>query len=203
MKNICVFASGFGSNFQAIINAVKNKKIRKGKVTLLITDSKDCYARKRARKEGIEDLFVNPRDFNSKKQYEAELVKIIKSRKIDLIVLAGFMRILSPYFVGTFRNKILNIHPALLPSFRGAHGIKDAFKHGVKVTGVTIHFVDEKVDHGPVILQEAIPVKENETMDSLERRIHRIEHTLYPRAINLFLEGKLKVVKNNKVKVLK
>ena len=199
MKNICVFASGFGSNFQAIIDACKKKKIKKGHVTLLITDNKNAYARQRARKAGIDQIYCNPKDFPSKKDWEKHLGSILKKHRIDLVVLAGFMRILSPYFVRQFMDKTINIHPALLPAFPGAHAIKDAFDYGVKVTGVTVHFIDEKVDHGPIILQESLEVKKTDSLKTLEKKIHKVEHRLYPKAINILLSGKYRIRNSRKV----
>ena len=117
----------------------------------------------------------------------------LKREKIGLVVLAGFMRIITPVFINAFKNKILNIHPALLPSFKGTHGIDSAFNYGVKVTGVTVHLVDEKTDHGPVILQQALDIRENESLEELEARIHKIEHKLFPKAVKLFVEQRLKV----------
>ncbi|MCX5703662.1 MAG: phosphoribosylglycinamide formyltransferase, partial [Candidatus Omnitrophica bacterium] len=125
--------------------------------------------------------------------FENKIIQHLEDCKIDLIVLAGFMRILSPEFVKNHKNKILNIHPAILPSFKGAQAIKDAFSYGVKVTGITVHFVDEEADHGPIILQQAVRIEEGETMESLEEKIHKIEHKLYPEAIRLFVEGKLRI----------
>lgn len=196
---IAVLASGSGTNFQAIVKAQK-KGVFKSKVTLLLSDKEKAYARTRAKELGIKDIYVNPKEFSSRESFDKQLVKILRKENIGLVVLAGYMRILSPYFVKAFKNKIINIHPALLPSFKGAHAIDDAYKYGVKVTGVTVHFVDEKVDHGPIILQGVVLIKEKMTKDQLETAIHKLEHKLYPQAIKLFCSGKLSV-ENRKVKI--
>lgn len=200
MKNIAVFASGNGSNFQAIAEA-SIKGILKAKLKLLVCDSPRAFVLKRAKKFKVQTFLLNLRDYLSKKDFEDEVINALKAERIDLIVLAGFMRILSPNFIRQYKNRIINIHPALLPSFKGAHAIKDAFDYGVKLTGVTVHFVDEKMDHGPIILQKAVEVKEKDTLRSLEERIHQLEHKIYPEAIRLFLSGRLKI-RGRKVRLL-
>ena len=188
--NIAVFASGRGTNFGAIIRAVKKGKI-KANLSLLVCDNPQAGAVARAKRAGIKVAKVLREDFASKQDFENKIIEHLENEKIDLIVLAGFMRLLSPEFVSRYKNKILNIHPALLPSFKGTAGIKDAFDYGVKVTGVTVHFVDETMDHGPIILQAAVKIEEGDTLTSLEAKVHKIEHKLYPEAIRLFAEGKL------------
>jgi phosphoribosylglycinamide formyltransferase-1 len=190
--NIAVFASGRGTNFAAIIRAVKKGKI-KANLSLLICDNPKAGAIARARRAGIKIALVKREDFSSKGDFENKIIEYLQQEKIDLIVLAGFMRILSPELVTQYKNKIINIHPALLPSFKGVHGIADAFNYGVKVTGVTVHFVDEKMDHGPIILQQTVKIEEDDTLESLEAKIHKVEHKLYPEAIRLFVEGKLNI----------
>ncbi|MBL7157171.1 MAG: phosphoribosylglycinamide formyltransferase [Candidatus Omnitrophica bacterium] len=197
--NIAVFVSGNGTNLQAIIDAVLGGKI-KAKIRLVVSDNEDAYALTRARDANIETFVLSPKGFSSREDYDKEIIKELEKKDIGLIVLAGFMRLVSDLFIKKYKNKILNVHPALLPSFKGMHGIKDAFLYGVKKTGVTVHFVDEKLDHGPIILQEAVEVEENETLETLEAKIHKIEHRLYPEAIRLFTEGKLKI-ENRKVKI--
>lgn len=192
MKNIAVFASGNGSNFQAIVNAVKSGRL-KAHLKLLACDNPKAYVLERAKKAGIKILLIERRNYASKKEFEDDIIKGLRAEKIGLVVLAGFMRILSARFVKQFKAKILNVHPALLPSFKGARAIKDAFDYGVKVTGVTVHFVDERVDHGPVILQEPVRVNPQDTLESLEKRIHRAEHMIYPEAIRLVISGKLRI----------
>ena len=186
---IAVFVSGNGTNLQAIIDSVSCGEI-KAKLALVVCNNPSAYAVERAKRAGIETFILSHRGFKSREDYDKEIIKKLRERDVNLIVLAGFMRLLSPYFVSRYRNKILNIHPALLPSFKGTHSIKDAFESGVKETGVTVHFVDEKLDHGPIILQEAVKIEEEDTLESLEEKIHRVEHKLYPRAIQMVIEGK-------------
>ena len=188
--NIAVFCSGNGSNFQAIVDSVKRGEI-KAKIGLMVCDNPEAFVLKRAKGEGIESLLVERKNFKTKDEFEAEIIENLEKENIELICLAGFMRLLSPQFVQKYRNKILNIHPALLPSFKGTSGIKDALDYGVKVTGVTVHFVDERLDHGPIILQQALEIEDGDTEESLASRIHLIEHQLYPQAIEFFVEGKL------------
>lgn len=191
MVKIAVFASGRGSNFAAIIRGIKKGTI-KAELRLLVCDNPCAGALAKAKRAGIRIALVKREDYPSKKDFEEAIARHLEEEGIGLIVLAGFMRMLSPEFVSRFRNKIINIHPALLPSFKGACGIKDAFDYGVKVTGVTVHFVDEKMDSGPIILQQGVKIEEDDNQVSLEKKIHRIEHRLYPEAIRLYIEGKLK-----------
>jgi len=190
--NIAIFASGRGTNFGAIIKAVKSGKV-KANLSLLVCDNPKAGAVARAKRAGVKIALVERKDFADKKDFEAKIIEHLEEHKIDLILLAGFMRLLTPEFVGRYRGRILNIHPALLPSFKGTQAIKDAFDYGVKVSGVTVHFVDDKMDHGPVILQKALPVQEDDTPESLEKKIHKIEHSLYTEAIGLFVEGKIRL----------
>lgn len=198
--NIAVFASGRGTNFSAIARAVKSGKI-KANLSLLVCDNPQAGVIARAKREGVKAALVNRGDFPAKKDFEKKIIRYLKENKIDLIVMAGYMRILGKEIIGRYRNKILNIHPALLPSFKGADGIKDAFNYGVKVTGVTVHFVDEELDNGPIILQEPVKIREDDTLESLEERIHRTEHMVYPKAIQLYIKGKVKI-KGRKVVIL-
>ena len=192
MKNIAIFCSGKGTNLQAIINAAGRRKLN-ANISLVISDRQDSFSLTRAKRAGIEALFIDPERFGTRTGFEKEIMRNLKKHSIDLIVLAGFMRMLSPGFVKRYRNRILNIHPALLPSFKGTSGIKDALDYGVKITGPTVHFVDEGMDSGPIILQSAVKVRDVETEESLARRIHAKEHIIYPEAIRLVLEGKLKI----------
>ena len=192
MEHLAVFCSGKGTNLQAILTACRRKKIPTA-VSLVVSDNPKAFALRRARRFGVETLVLEARDFPSKASYEKALLRQLKRRGIRYIALAGFMRVLSPLFVRAFRNRILNIHPALLPSFRGVHAVRDALRAGVKVTGVTIHLVDEGVDTGPIVLQEAVPVLPDDAEKTLHERIHRVEHKLYPRAIRLLIEGRLRV----------
>lgn len=192
MANIAVFASGFGSNLQAIIKAIKKGKLDVN-LALVISDKKDAYALKRAKRAGIKNLFIDPVKFPAKEEFEQQILQHLKAEKVDLIVLAGFMRIIGRVLLENFPNRILNIHPALLPAFKGSYGIRDAFDYGVKITGVTVHLVDERMDHGPIILQGVVKIEAADTLVSLEKKIHRLEHQLYPEAIQLLLSGKVKV----------
>lgn len=190
--NIAVLASGSGTNLQAIVNASESGSIG-GTVQLLISDNEQAYALQRAKKHGIETAVLKPKDYPDRHAYDKAMVSLLHERKIDLVLLAGFMRLLSPFFVGEYRWKIINIHPSLLPSFPGLEGVKQALEYGVKVSGCTVHFVDEGLDTGPIILQEAVPVYEGDDTGTLHERIHEVEHRLYPRAVQLFIEGKLRI----------
>lgn len=190
--NFAVFCSGQGTNLQAIIDAVKKKRI-KAKLALVVCDNPKAYAVKRARRAGIKAAIVNPKKFPTREGLEAEIIRHLNKNNVKLIALAGFMRVLSDRFVRRYRNRILNIHPALLPSFKGAHAIRDALKYGVKVTGPTVHFVTEDVDSGPIVLQEVCEIKNNDKEKDLLARVHKLEHRIYPKAIDLFARGKLKV----------
>ncbi|MDP3804717.1 MAG: phosphoribosylglycinamide formyltransferase, partial [Candidatus Omnitrophota bacterium] len=189
---IAVLCSGSGTNLQAIIDSVKSGYIP-ADIALVVSDNKKAYALERAKKSEIETLVLNPKDFKSREDFDKEIIKNLKKKNVELVVLAGFMRLLSRHFIEEYRNKIMNIHPALLPAFKGTRGIKDALECGAKVTGPTVHFVDEELDHGPIILQRAVEVKDDDTEDSLLDRVHREEHKIYPEAVKLFVEGKLKI----------
>jgi len=197
MINIGVLASGRGTNLQAIIEAIEEGKIE-GEIKVVISDNPDAYALKRAKQNNIETQYINFKKFKKREDYDKEIIKSLKEKKIDLVVLAGYMRILSPYFIRTYKNKIINIHPALLPSFSGLHAQGQAVKYGVKVSGCTVHFVDEGVDSGPIVLQRAVEVKDDDTEESLAERILKEEHQIYPRAIQLFCQGRL-IIKGRKV----
>jgi phosphoribosylglycinamide formyltransferase-1 len=201
MKKFAVFVSGNGSNLQAIIDAVKHKKI-KAELALVFSNNRKALGLKRAKDAGIKTLCLVRKDYATPQSYDRDIVIHLKEAGIDFVVLAGYMKILSAFFVKQFPNKILNVHPSLLPSFRGKQGIKDAFTYGAKVTGVTIHFVDDKMDHGPIIMQEGFKIPPADTLEMLESRIHALEHKMYPKAIELFVEDRLKIIRNRKVKVL-
>ncbi|MFC1658847.1 phosphoribosylglycinamide formyltransferase [Candidatus Omnitrophota bacterium] len=191
--NIAIFASGRGTNFSAIVRAAKKGKIPGADISLLVCDNPKAPVIAKARRAGVEVFLIKRNDFASKSDFEKAIIQRLNQAGIDLIILAGFMRILGPDLIQAFKFKILNIHPALLPSFKGAHGIKDAFDYGVKVTGVTVHFVDEEMDHGPIILQAAVKRDPKDTMESLESKIHKVEHKIYPEAVRLFVEGRLRM----------
>ena len=190
---IAVFVSGNGSNLQALIDAEEKDGLSGGKLTLVVSDNPEAFALKRAEEAGIKTFVLKAKGFASREEYDKRILDELKAAEIDLVVLAGFMRVLSPVFIEEYRTRILNIHPALLPSFKGTCGIKDAFDYGVKITGVTVHLVEEDLDTGPVVLQESVRVEQYDTMESLEEKIHREEHKLYPLAVSLFAGGKVKM----------
>lgn len=186
--NLAIFASGNGSNFSAIVKAIKQGKI-KARLVILVCDKPEAFVIKRAQKAKVAVILARREDFANRLDFEAAIIQRLKSYKINLIALAGFMRMLSPGFVKLYRKRIINIHPSLLPAFIGSHAIKDALHARARYTGVTVHFVDKEMDHGPVILQKQIKIKSKETLASLEKRIHILEHKLYPEAIKLFVNG--------------
>jgi phosphoribosylglycinamide formyltransferase-1 len=200
-KRIAIFASGNGSNLQAIIDYSKNNDIN-GDVVFVLSNNADAFALKRARNFNIDTECI-PYNMNSSRiEFDSKISQAIKNKNIDLICLAGYMLLLSPDFINEYKNKIINIHPSLLPSFKGLHGIRDAFDYGVKVTGVTIHFVDRELDNGPIILQEPVLIREGESVEELEGNIHEVEHKLYPRAVGYFCRDELKII-DRKVLIMK
>ena len=186
MTRLAVFCSGYGSNFQAILDAVKRRKL-KAEVALMVCDNPKAFAIQRAAKALVPSVVLSPKLFSSRNEYEKLIVRILKSQKVDLVALAGFMRILTPYFIKAYQGKILNVHPSLLPAFKGAHAIRDAYEAGVKETGVSVHVVTLALDAGPVLAQVKVKRKKSDTLKSLEKRIHLAEHRLYPAAIQNFL----------------
>ena len=186
---IAVFCSGRGTNLQAILDAVRRRRLR-AHVALVVSDNPGAYALARARAAKVPAVVVDPRRFRSRAQYDRAVARLVDASGARLIVLAGYMRLLSAPFVRRYRGRILNIHPALLPSFPGTRAVRDALRHGAKVTGVTVHFVDEQIDHGPILLQEPVKIKEGDTERSLHERIHKVEHRLYPKAIQQVLNRK-------------
>ncbi|GAB6183926.1 phosphoribosylglycinamide formyltransferase [Thermodesulfovibrio hydrogeniphilus] len=199
MLKIGVLASGRGSNFQAIIDEIEAGRLP-AKIEILIVDNPNAYAIERAKKHGIPHLYVNPKDFLSKEAFYEKIRDELLAKGVELVVLAGFMRIVKKPLLDAFPNRIMNIHPALLPSFPGLHGQKQAVDYGVRISGCTVHFVDEGVDTGPIIIQAAVPVHPDDTEDSLSERILRLEHKIFPEAIRLFAEGRLQV-EGRKVKI--
>lgn len=198
MKRTAIFVSGSGTNMENIAKKVKAGELSCDIVTV-VCDNPEAFALKRAEKLGLQTFVIERKKFASKSEFEAEITGHLKQKRIDLIVLAGYMRILSPEFVRAWRGKILNVHPSLLPKYPGAHAIKDAFEAKEKETGVTIHFVTEDVDAGPVILQRSLSIKPDDTLESLEAKVHEIEYQIYPEAIKLVLSGKVSF-KEGKVK---
>jgi len=187
-----VLVSGGGTNLQSIIDNCQSKKID-AEIKVVVSDTADAYALTRAKKAGIPTALHRRNDYSSKKDFEGAMVESLQSHGAQLICLAGFMRIISPDFLRTFPNRVINIHPALLPSFPGLHGQKQAFDYGVKVSGCTVHFVDEGTDTGPIIIQTAVLVKEDDTEETLAARILEQEHRIYPEAIQLYAEGRLEI----------
>ncbi len=192
MKRIVVLASGRGSNFQAVIEAIASGQIAAACVAL-ITDNQQAYAIKRAEEANIPVIILDYASYPSKQEYEYALLVSMRQQRADLFVLAGYMRILGGAIVKAFPGKIVNIHPALLPSFTGLHAQRQAVAYGVKVAGCTVHFVDESLDCGPIILQKCVPVLTDDDEDSLADRILAEEHTCYPEAIRLFCEDRLEI----------
>ncbi len=187
-----VLCSGRGTNLQSIIAAVESGQIA-AEIALVLTDKPEAKALERAEEAGIPRVCIDRKACADKQEFEEKIVAELKKAGVTLVVLAGFMRILSPYFVRKFQGRILNIHPSLLPSFGGAHAHRDVLAYGVKVSGCTIHFVDEGMDSGPIILQTAVPVLDGDTEDTLAARVLEQEHILYPKAIELYVNGKLEI----------
>lgn len=196
---IGVLASGRGSNLQSIIDACKKNEVF-AEVVVVLSDKKDAYALQRAAKHGIKAVFVDPHIYPSRELHEKAIVKIMHENDVDLVCLAGYMRLLTGEIIGKFENRIMNIHPALLPSFPGTHGQKDALDYGAKVSGCTVHFVVEQMDSGPIIAQSVVPVLENDTEETLAARILEQEHKTYSKAIDLYARKKLKI-EGRKVKI--
>ncbi len=187
-----VMASGRGSDLQSIIDAVATGQI-KAKIGVVITDKPNVMALERAKKAGIPAVCVNRKEYASKEDFEQKLIDVLHEYNVSLVILAGFMRILSPLFVHEFKDCIMNIHPSLLPSFGGAHAHRDVLAYGVKVSGCTVHFVDEGMDSGPIIMQKAVPVLDDDTEETLGARVLEQEHIIYPKVIELYLAGKIHV----------
>lgn len=199
-KRIAVVASGRGSNFQAVIDAIRNGSVP-AECAALITDNPKAYAIERAQRAGIPCRIVDYATFPSREVYERALLATMQEVNADLFVLAGYMRILGASIVRAFPGTMINIHPALLPAFTGLHAQRQAMQYGVKVAGCTVHFVDESLDCGPIILQKCVPVLETDDEDALAERILEQEHIVFPEAIRLFCEGRL-VIEGRKVRIL-
>ncbi|MFH1590676.1 MAG: phosphoribosylglycinamide formyltransferase [archaeon] len=191
MGRLVVLVSGSGTNLQAIIDAYADKRIP-GEIAAVISNRPDALALERAKKAGIPTFVVEQGD-KERETFDKEVASAIDSHEPDLIVLAGYMRILSPWFVIRYKGRIINIHPALLPSFPGTHGYEDAWEYGVKVSGCTVHFVDEGVDTGPIIIQKGNPITDDDTFESFQKRGLALEHEALPEAIALFLSGRLNI----------
>lgn len=195
MIKLGVLASGKGSNLEAIITAIERKELD-AEVSCVLSDVKDAYALERARHRGIKAVYVPPGKYRTILTPESEkrYIDLLKESGVELVLLAGFMRIIKKNFIDVFKNRIINIHPSLLPAFPGIESWKQALQYGVKITGVTVHFVDEGIDTGPIILQEPVPVLDGDTPEILHSRIQEKEHILFPVAVRLYSEGRLKIV---------
>ncbi len=197
MKSIVVLASGRGTDLQSILDAIESGHIKDARVTAVVSNNKDAYALERARKHGAEAIYIDHRG-KKREEHEKEIIREIEPFKPDLIVLAGYMRSLTPYFINHYRWKIINIHPALLPLFggKGFYGErvhKAVLESGMKVSGCSVHFVTEDVDGGPIILQRCVPVKDDDTVETLAERVLKEEHRCLPEAVKMVLEGRLRV----------
>lgn len=198
---IAVFASGSGSNFQAIVNAVKAGRLD-ARIELLVCDRPQAKVVERAQTAGVPVYTFRPKEYPSREAYEQEILVRLREKDIDLVVLAGYMRILTPVLVDAYWGRMINIHPSLLPSFPGLHAVRQALEHGVKVTGVTVHLVDGGLDSGPILAQRALDIRPEDTEETLSERIHPIEHELYPQVIQDIAAGNIDLdrIANNKPK---
>jgi phosphoribosylglycinamide formyltransferase-1 len=187
-----VLASGRGSNFQAIVDEIESERLQ-AEIRVLIADNPGAYALERAQKHSIPAVHIAPQGFPSKDAFFSAIADELKTRGVELVVLAGFMRIVRKPLIEAYPHRIMNIHPALLPSFPGLHGQRQAVEYGVKISGCTVHFVDEGMDTGPVIIQAAVPVSSDDSEETLSERILRMEHRIFPEAIRLYSEGRLRV----------
>jgi phosphoribosylglycinamide formyltransferase 1 len=198
--SIAVLASGSGTNFEAIAQAIEDGEVP-ARIALLLSDNPDAFALERAGRRGIPTKVIELKDYPERHSFDAAIKDTLLQSGIDLVVLAGYMKLVGKEILDEFPGRIMNIHPALLPSFPGEHGVADALEHGVKISGVTVHFVDEGLDSGPIIVQEAVPVQEGDDQESLHQRIHLAEYRAYPRAIRLFAQDRLKI-EGRRVRIL-
>ena len=192
MKNLGILLSGRGSNFEAIAKSIASGKIPNARIAIVISNRADAGGVETARRLGLETLVI-PSKGKAREEHDREVVAALQERKVDLVCLAGYMRLLSPFFVAKFPNRILNIHPSLLPSFPGLESQRQALEYGVKFAGCTVHFVDENLDAGPIILQATVPVLAQDTEASLSEKILKEEHRIYSEAVKIVLEGKYKI----------
>ena len=191
---IAVLASGSGTNLQALIDQLHQDENSGVQIAVVISDRRKAYALTRAKEAGIPTYVVRVRNFPDRDAFDAEISRILDRRGVELIVLAGFMKLFQPAFVRKYRNRIINIHPSLLPAFPGAHPVLDTLAYGVKVSGVTVFFVDEGVDAGPIIAQVSVPVFDHDDEESLLKRIHTEEHKLYPQVVRWYADGAIEIV---------
>jgi len=195
---IAVLVSGRGSNLQAIMDSIEKGYIKNATVNVVISNKANAYALERARTHGIDAVFLDPDEYD-RDEYDRAILNVLSQYNIDLLLLAGYFRLLGSEIIIAYRNRIMNIHPSLLPAFKGLHAQKQAFEYGVKVAGCTVHFVDEGLDSGPIIIQKCVPVLTGDTEETLTARILEQEHVIYPEAVRLFTEGKLKIEGRNVV----
>ncbi len=191
-KRIGILLSGRGSNFEAIADNVASGKIPNAEIAIVISNREQAPGIEKARQRGLETAVISSKGLE-REQYDRKVVALLEETKVDLVCLAGFMRLLSPYFISRFPCRILNIHPALLPAFPGLEAQRQALEHGVKVTGCTVHFVDENLDAGPIIIQTVVPVENDDTVETLSSRILKEEHRIYSEAIRIVLEGRYRI----------
>jgi phosphoribosylglycinamide formyltransferase-1 len=191
--SIAVLISGRGTNLQSIINAVEEKRLD-AKIEIVLSNRADAFGLERAKKHGVSTVVLDHKSYSSREAYDQAVVELLQKRGVELVVLAGFMRLLSPAFIKAYSNRIMNIHPALLPSFPGLQVQKKAVEHGVRFAGCTVHFVNEECDEGPIIIQAVVPVFADDTEETLGARILKQEHRIYPQAIQLYAENRLRVV---------
>lgn len=187
-----VLISGGGTNLRAIIDAIERGELP-ARIRLVVSNRDDVYGVIRARNHKLPTLVVPHTDFSSREDFDRRVVTLLKEHGVELVILAGFMRLLSTFFVRAFPSRILNIHPSLLPAFPGLHAQRQALQHGVRISGATVHLIDEEMDHGPIIAQAAVPVYPDDTEDRLRERILLQEHRIYPEAIKLFAEGRVQM----------
>lgn len=192
MINIAVFISGSGTNLQSIIDNVENGKVD-AKIALVLSNEPDAYGLVRAERHNIPTAVINHIDYKTRDDFDKAVIDLLENYDVDLICLAGFMRLLTPILLKKYSKRVINIHPAILPSFAGSHGQEDAFEYGVKFSGCTVHLVDEGVDTGPIIIQAVVPVMQDDTIETLKERILAQEHKIYPQAIQYFAEGRVEV----------
>ncbi|MCZ0755937.1 phosphoribosylglycinamide formyltransferase [Anoxybacillus sp. J5B_2022] len=184
---LAIFASGSGTNFQAIVDAVKRGELA-AEVALLVCDRPEAKVVERAKKEGIPTFVFRPKEYATKADFEQDILAQLTKHGIAFIALAGYMRLIGPTLLSAYEGRIVNIHPSLLPAFPGKDAIGQAYRYGVKITGVTVHYVDEGMDTGPIIAQRAVSIEEGESLEQVERKIHAIEHELYPSVLKTLLE---------------
>ena len=200
MKKVAVLVTGGGSNLQSLIDSIESGSIN-AEIALVLSNKEGVYGLERAARHNIPAVVIKHGDFPDRESFESRLIEVIDGHGAELVVLAGFMRVLTPHFVGHYHHRIMNIHPAILPSFPGTHGQKQALDYGVRFAGCTTHFVDEGTDTGPIILQTVVPILPDDTEESLSARILVEEHRIYPESLRLWAEGRL-LIEGRKVRII-